>query len=235
MRVLRGRADSIPADRDATRRLLSSAADGEPAVRVWVPHRQVAFGRRDAELEGYDRAREAADERGFPPIERSVGGRAVAYDGETTLAFARAEPVAEYRQGTTDRYERVTAAVERTLEGLGPSPVRGEPEDAFCPGTHSLSAEDRDGQRRKVVGIAQRVRQDAALVAGVVLVANREGLADVLEEVYGTLGLSLEPASVGSVADADGPADPAPVRRALEDELVGDATVGSIDDAESEP
>ncbi|OAQ53518.1 hypothetical protein HTG_08545 [Natrinema mahii] len=235
MRVLRGRADSIAADRDATKRLLASAADGEPAVRVWVPHRQIAFGRRDAELEGYDRAREAADDRGFPPIERSVGGRAVAYDGETTLAFARAEPVEEYRRGTTDRYERATAAVERALEGLGPSPVRGEPDDAFCPGTHSLSTEGKDGQRRKLVGIAQRVRQDAALVAGVVLVANRSALADVLEGVYDALGLSLEPASVGTVADAGGPADPGPVRAALEDVLIGDAAVGSVDDVQSGP
>ncbi|OLZ42043.1 lipoate--protein ligase [Natrinema saccharevitans] len=236
MRVLRGRADSIDADRDATRRLLASAADDEPAVRVWVPHRQVAFGRRDAEREGYDRAREAADDRGFPPIERSVGGRAVAYDGETTLAFARAEPVEEYRRGTTDRYERATAAVERALEGLGCDAVRGEPDDAFCPGTHSLSAADgTEGGRRKLVGIAQRVRQDAALVAGVVLVANRSALADVLEGVYDALDLSLEPASVGTVTGAGGPADPGPVRAALEDALVGDATVGSVDDVQSGP
>src|SRR6056297_3978474 len=81
MRVFRGRAGSIAADRDVSRRLLSIAADGDPAVRVWTPHRQIAFGRRDARREGYDRARAAADKRGFPPIERDVGGRAVAYDG----------------------------------------------------------------------------------------------------------------------------------------------------------
>ncbi len=240
MRIRRGRADSIAADRDATRRLLSSAADGEPAVRVWIPHRQVAFGRRDAELAGYDRARGAAEKRGFVPVERSVGGRAVAYDGETTLAFARAEPVEDYRTGTTDRYERAAAAVERALEGLDCEPVRGEPDDAFCPGTHSLSVARGVGDgvtngRRKVVGIAQRVRQDAALVAGVVLVSNRTGLTDVLERVYGALGLSLEPAAVGTVADAGGPADPEPVKRALEDELVGDAGAVSVDVVTTDP
>jgi len=231
MRVFRGRAASISADRDVSRQLLSVAADGEPAVRVWVPHRQVAFGRRDARREGYERARAAADERGFPPIERDVGGRAVAYDGATTLAFARAEPVTDGRTGTTDRYERTTAALEQALRTLDLEPSRGEPDDSFCPGTHSLSLGDAraNGRRRKVVGIAQRVRSDAALVAGIVLVADRENLAAVLEDVYGALGVALEPASVGSIAAAGGPSDPEPVRAAIEDALVGDATAVSIE------
>jgi lipoate-protein ligase A len=220
MRVVRGRTASISSDRELSRRLLSAAADGEPAVRVWTPHRQVAFGRRDARLEGYDRAREVADERGFQPVERDVGGRAVAYDGETTLAFARAEPVAAARTGVSDRYERATAAVERALRSLGLEPTRGEPDDAFCPGTHSLSVADG---RRKVVGIAQRVRTDAALVAGVALVANHTALSAALEGVYGALGIPFDPATVGTVADAGGPSDPEVVRAALEDALVGDA------------
>ncbi|WP_226040320.1 lipoate--protein ligase family protein [Natrinema sp. DC36] len=232
MRVVRGRRDTLAADRDASRRLLSIAADGERAVRVWTPHRQVAFGRRDARLEEYDRAREAARERGFPPLERDVGGRAVAYDGETTLAFARVEPIPDIRAGTTERYERVTVDLERSLEALGLEPTRGEPDDSFCPGTHSLSVVDAsaDGRRRrKVVGIAQRVRQGAALVAGVVLVANREELAGVLAPVYDALGVPLEPASIGTVSDAGGPADPARVRTAIEDALVGDATDLSLE------
>ncbi|ELY65025.1 lipoyl protein ligase domain-containing protein [Natrinema versiforme] len=225
MRVFRGRAASIEADRDASRRLLSVAAGGEPAVRVWTPHRQVAFGRRDTRLEGFDRAREAARERGFPPIERDVGGRAVAYDGERTLAFARAEPIADFRTGSTARYERATADLERALRTLGLEPSRGEPEESFCPGTHSLSATDAsaDGRRRKLVGIAQRVRADAALVAGVVLVANRDELAGVLEGVYDALGVALDPATVGTVAGAGGPTDPEPVRAAIEDALLGEA------------
>ncbi|SDD03782.1 lipoate--protein ligase family protein [Natrinema hispanicum] len=230
MRVFRGRAGSIAADRDVSRRLLSIAADGDPAVRVWTPHRQIAFGRRDARREGYDRARAAADKRGFPPIERDVGGRAVAYDGATTLAFARAEPVTDGRTGTTERYERATAALEQALRTLGLEPSHGEPDDSFCPGTHSLSVNTRaDGRERKIVGIAQRVRSDAALVAGIVLVANRGDLSAVLEAVYDALDVALEPASVGSIAAAGGPSDPEPVRAAIEDALVGDATAVSIE------
>ncbi|PCR91743.1 lipoyl protein ligase domain-containing protein [Natrinema ejinorense] len=227
MRVFRGRAPSIERDREASRTLLSIAADGEPAVRVWTPHRQVAFGRRDTRLEGYHRAREAARERGFPPIERDVGGRAVAYDGETTLAFARAEPIADLRIGSTERYERATSALEEALRSLGLEPIRGEPEESFCPGTHSLSVTDAtaDGRRqRKVVGLAQRVRQDAALVAGIVLVANREAVTGVLEGVYDSLAVPLDAATVGTVADAGGPSEPAPVRSTIENALIGDAT-----------
>lgn len=239
MRVVRGRAATIEADRDVSRRLLSRAADGEPAVRVWTPHRQVAFGRRDRRLEGYDRARELARERGFPAVERDVGGRAVAYDGESTLAFARAEPVADFRRGTDERYERATAAVEEALRSLEPGlePVRGEPANSFCPGTHSLSLADANGRQRKVVGIAQRVRQDAAVVAGIVLVANRDGLAAVLEAVYDALGVPFDPESVGTVASGGGPSDPGVVRSALEDALVdgdeSDLTVESVAGIES--
>ncbi|GAB3667757.1 lipoyl protein ligase domain-containing protein [Halopiger thermotolerans] len=225
MRMFRGRAATIDADRAASERLLEVAADGEPALRVWRPHRQVAFGRRDANREGYDRAREAARGAGFPPVERDVGGRAVAYDGDATLAFARAEPVADFRRGTTDRYERLTDDVERALTALGVATERGEPDDAFCPGTHSLSVESAAGERRKLVGIAQRVRQTAAVGAGIVLVDAREELADVLEAVYDALGVPLDPETVGTTASVGGPADSDRVRTALEAALVGDADV----------
>ncbi|WP_306055283.1 lipoate--protein ligase family protein [Natronococcus wangiae] len=221
MRVFRGRAETIAADREASERLLEVAAAGEPAVRVWIPHRQVAFGRRDSRLEGYDRAREAAGERGFPPVERSVGGRAVAYDGETTIAFARAEPIDDFRRGTDARYERLTAAVEAALEGLGVDLERGEPDDSFCSGAHSLSTADASGPR-KIVGIAQRVRQDAALVSGILVVDHRDELAGVLEAVYDELGVPFDPATVGSAAAAGGPSDPNGIRRKLEAALVGD-------------
>ncbi len=217
-RVFRGRAETIDADREVSERLLDVAAAGDPAVRVWTPHRQVAFGRRDACLEGYDRARDVARERGFPPVERSVGGRAVAYDGATTLAFARAEPVADFRRGTDERYERLTSDVERALEGLGVALERGEPEDSFCPGTHSLQA--GGVAAGKLVGIAQRVRSDAAVASGILIVDDGE-LVDVLEAVYGALAVPFDPDSVGSVAAAGGPSDPDRVREALEDALVG--------------
>lgn len=214
MRVIRGRAESVEADRAIARELLEWAADGDPAVRVWRPGRQVAFGRRDARAEGYDRARDIARNRGFPPIERDVGGRAVAYTG-STVAFARATP-AEGREGIDSRYERTAADLRRALAALGVDAREGEPDDAFCPGTHSLRA------RGKVVGIAQRVRADAAVTAGIVLVADHREIAGVLEPVYDALGTDLDPDSVGSIARAGGESDPDRVVRAVEDSLVGD-------------
>ncbi len=213
--VVRGRAPTVDADRAVNRHLLSVAADGRPAVRVARPHRQVAFGRRDTRSDGYGRARRAARERGYPPVERDVGGRAVAYTG-STLAFLLAIPVAERTIRVDDRYERVTATVQKALSGVGADLERGEPPEAFCPGTHSLQG------RGKVAGVAQRVRREAATTAGVVVVRDRSEIAAVLGPVYEALGVAFDPGSVGSVARAGGPDAPAEVARALEAALVGD-------------
>jgi lipoate-protein ligase A len=217
MRVLRGRAATIEADRAASMELLATTAGtGEPAVRVWRPHRQVAFGRRDTREAGYDAAREAAREHGFPPVERDVGGRAVAYAG-STVAFARAEPIDDIRSGLDDRYERCTVDVTRALARLGVDAERGEPPDSFCPGTHSLRASG------KLAGIAQRVRQGAAITAGVLVVDDHDEIAAVLDGVYGALSVPFDPASVGSVERAGGDADPGTVVATVEAELVGEA------------
>jgi lipoate-protein ligase A len=225
--------------------LADAGATGRPAVRAWTPPRQVAFGRRDAWAEGYGRARAAARERGFPPIERHTGGRAVAYAG-TTVAAVRTDPVGDGRRGIADRYDRAVAAVERALADLGAVVVRGEPPDTFCPGARSLSVApdrsdrtwpatavggndggetptDADGSRPvggKLAGVAQRVRRGVALTAAVVVVREREAVADVLDPVYDALAVPFDPATVGSVRAAGGPPDPDRVARALEDALV---------------
>lgn len=216
MRVLRGRAGSIEADRRATSKLLDDAREnGKPVLRVWPPHRQLAFGRRDTHERGYEAARRAAIDREFPPIERSVGGRAVAYTG-TTLAFAFVNPIEDFRTGMDERYDDASERVQGALAKLGVEVERGEPPDSFCPGAHSLS---RDG---KIVGIAQRIRSDAALVSGIVIVADHEELADVLTPVYDALSIPFDPDSVGSVVRAGGPTRSKTVARAIEDGFVGD-------------
>ncbi|MFC4358005.1 biotin/lipoate A/B protein ligase family protein [Halobium salinum] len=230
MRVVRGRGTDPEDDRAVTASLVVDAAEtGEPALRVWAPHRQVAFGRRDAREARFEAAKRAAGERGFVPLERSVGGRAVAYTGETTLAFAHAVPITDERRGIDDRYESATETVLRALRGMGVDAERGEPADSFCPGDHSIRSTTPPGG--KLVGVAQRVRQGAALVAGCVLVADRAALQDVLEAVYGELGVDFDPESVGTVADAGGPGDPGAVRTALEDAFVAtrEKTVEYVD------
>lgn len=254
MRVLRGRADDVETDRTKTREMTVRVSEtGERALRVWRPHRQVAFGRRDVREDGYERAREACTERGFPAVERRVGGRAVAYTG-STVAFARAEPVADIRSGLQDRYAAATTDLQVALRRLGVATYPGEPPDSFCPGTHSLrtrgaggnegdegengsEGEESEGGERgesesgpgsgtggKVVGIAQRVGRGAALVAGVVVIDSAAEIAAVLEPVYDALGIAFDPDSVGSVEGAGGETGRKEVLGTIERTLVGEAS-----------
>ncbi|MFW5948916.1 MAG: lipoyl protein ligase domain-containing protein [Halolamina sp.] len=224
MRVIRGGAPTPEGDREATRDLLDAVADsGVSVVRAWTPHRQLAFGRRDANEPGYDEACGAAEGWGFPPVERSVGGRAVAYTG-TTVAFAALEPTDDSRTGITDRYESMVRTVIDAVAALGVDAERGEPAASFCPGDYSVQApcSTGGGDERfgKLAGVAQRVSAGAALVSGVVIVADRDEIRKVLDPVYDALGVPFDPESVGSVASAGGPADPERVARALEDAIV---------------
>lgn len=224
--VVRGRRPDLDADRAINARLLEVAAAGRTAVRAVAPGRQVAFGRRDTRAAGYGRARRAARERGFLPTERDVGGRAVAYTGHT-VAFLRATPVTDRSAiDIDDRYERVTATVREGIERVGAALEPGEPPDSFCPGSHSLQGADGTG---KVVGIAQRVRREAATTAGIVVVRDRAEIASVLGPVYEALEVPFDPGSVGSVARAGGPDEPEPVARALESALVGDRPTEVVD------
>jgi lipoate-protein ligase A len=210
MRVHRGRAETPAADRDVTEELVTTAAESrEPALRVWQPHRRVAFGRRDTTREGYERARTVALDRGYAVSERRVGGHAVAFTGDT-VAFVHIVPIDGPRTGMQTRYDKTVSALSSALAELGVPAVVGEPDNAFCPGTQSLSA---DG---KIVGVAQRVRQEVASVAGIVIVRDAPAVRAVLEPVYDALGLPFDPESVGSVADAGETARPETVARTIE-------------------
>jgi len=224
MRIVEGRTADIDADRARTRELFEHTKEtGEPGVRAWTPHRQVAFGRRDARTENYEEAKRAAEEHGFPVVEREVGGRAVAYTG-STVAFARAEP-AEGR-AIEARYERASVDLQAAFERLGVRVQEGEPPDSFCPGSHSLQAEG------KVAGLAQRVTSDGALVAGIVLTRDAEAVADVLEPVYAALDVPFDPDSVGSIERAGGESDPETVAKTIETALA-DGYVGANADREA--
>jgi len=215
MDVRRGREATLEADREATEAVVDHAASERTQIaRVWQPHRQVAFGRRDVRSEGYKLAREAAEQRGFPSTSREVGGRAVAFTGQT-IAFVHAIPVEDGRETIEERYDDATALLQRALSDLGVDTRSGEPPNSFCPGSHSLQAEG------KLTGLAQRVRVNVAVVAGVVLTSDHDVVADVLEPVYDSLGVAFDPTSVGSVAAAGGPDDPVAVADAIAETLKG--------------
>lgn len=216
MRVLRGRGETIADDRSLTRELLETTREtGETGVRVWRPPKQVAFGRRDASVDGYEAARSAARDHEFPPTERPVGGRAVAYTG-TTAAFARTEPIDDIRTGLQARYSAATTDLQVALSRLGVHVTPGEPDDSFCPGSHSLQAEG------KIVGIAQRVQKGVAMVSGIVIVRDRDAITAVLADVYDALGLPFDRQSVGSIERASGTSDPQAVVGTIERSLTDD-------------
>ena len=219
--VLRGRGATPAADRSVSTSLVDLAASTDtPAVRVWSPPRQVAFGRRDRNAAGYERARSAASERGFPPVDRAVGGHAVAYTGDT-LAFALARPTDELRTGIGARYDAAIEDLSGAIRACGVDTAEGEPPKAFCPGSYSLQADGTLGASGKIAGLAQRVRAEVAIVAGIVIARDADAIAAVLDPVYDALDVPFDPSSVGSVADAGG--DPDRLREAIEDALVGDA------------
>mgnify|MGYP000250610898 CR=1 FL=1 len=223
MRVLRGRAATIEADHDRTDAMVERVVEtGEPALRVWTPHRQIAFGRRDANAAGYDRARQIARDRDYTPVERRVGGRAVAFTG-TTLAAVYADPDVD-RTAIHSRYETAIERYRRALDSLGVDAREGEPEQSFCPGSHSLQA-DCGGRSRKILGLAQRVRSEVAVVAGVLAVDDHGQIAAVLDPVYDALGVAFDPETVGSVAAAGGESDPDAVVAAVEAALVDGESV----------
>ncbi|MFW6321385.1 MAG: lipoyl protein ligase domain-containing protein [Halohasta sp.] len=223
VRVYRGRRVDPAADQAITADLLTETAEtGIPSIRVWQPHRQVAFGRRDSNTEGYDAAKAAAADRDYHAIERRVGGRAVAYTGRT-LAVASAVPIEDVRRGMCDRYGELSDTLVDVLSTLGAEVTRGEAAEAYCAGSHSVSAVGATGEpTEKLAGVAQRVQSGAALVAASLTVAEAdiEAVRSVLGPVYRALDVPFDPSTVGSVSTAGGPKDPAVVRQALEDALV---------------
>ena len=215
----RAASDDATGEHRVVRAMLEATADDrQRRVAVWRPRRQVAFGQRDVDRPGYGAAREAAENAGFPATERTAGGHAVVHDGGT-VAFAVAVPVAPADVAIRDRYCAVVDAVRGALAALGVAAAEGEPDGAFCPGDHGLRAGDG-----KVVGVAQRVRRESALVSGVVTVALSEGAVALYERLYDALDVPFDRDAVtdlATVAGAGGDGGPAPAAGAVADALSG--------------
>ena len=192
--------------------------DVERALRVWSPPGQVSFGPQDVRSDGYEAARGIAESNGYSPVERRVGGRAVAYTGQT-VAFAFVRSLENPRVGLEDRYEKTISIVAEGLVRVGASIERGEPPNSFCSGTHSLrvASTRKDRDRGKICGVAQRIWADRAMVAGCIIVVDNNELAEILAPVYGALSFPFDPASIGSVERAGGTGDPALVQAAVID------------------
>jgi lipoate-protein ligase A len=139
---------------------------------------------------------------GYPVLVRSAGGGATAADAGT-FGFSIIRPAddREVGRGIRERYDEAADLVLGAFSRLGVRAEVGEVRDEFCPGDHSVRLGDGEGGM-KVVGIAQRVTRRATSVGGIVLVEGEEGLARVLEVVYGAIRLPFRPESVGSLRRA---------------------------------
>ena len=83
------------------------------------------------------------------------------------------------------------------LAALGADARIGELAGEYCPGPHSVNL----GGRVKVAGIAQRAIRHGALTTAVVVVGGGANLRAVIAEVYGALGLAVDPATAGAIDD----------------------------------
>ncbi len=212
IRLLTGRV-AAPLDGALSRAILDRVAAGElgETLRVFVPERMVAFGRRDTVDPGYDAARRAALASGFAAVERLAGGKAAVFH-EATLAYAWAIPEPRPRETIHARFEMISSIVVEALTSLGIDARVGEVPGEYCPGSYSVNARDRT----KIMGVGQRLVAGAAHVGGVVVVDRIDLTNRILEPVYAALGYSWDPAATGAIA-AEVPTTVPQAQRALID------------------
>ncbi len=185
-------------DTAVSRALMLRVASGDlrETLRISRPGAIVAFGKRDVVSAGYPEAVQAAREGGFEAIERLAGGRAAVFH-EDTIAFAHAVSDEDPRSRVHERFEATADLIARALRRLGIDARVGEVPGEYCPGSHSVNA----GQKRKLMGVGQRLISGGVHVGGVVVVDGAERVRDILVPVYGSLGLAWSPDTTGSVAE----------------------------------
>ena len=173
-----------------------SAGEMPATLRLYVPGREVAFGKRDAVAPEYPQAVAAAREAGFTPVERLAGGRAAVFT-EHTIAFSLAVPEEDPRTTIYERFGEVTDLIVAAFARLSVSSQVGEVPGEYCPGEYSVN---HDG-RLKLMGVGQRLAKRAAHIGGVITVARTDLLLRALIPVYRALNLEWRPATVGTLAD----------------------------------
>ncbi len=173
-----------------------SAGEMPATVRLYVPGREVAFGKRDTVTPHYGDAVAAAREAGFAPVERLAGGRAAVFS-EHTIAFSLALPAADPRTTIYDRFEQISGLIVDAFWRLGVASAVGEIPGEYCPGEFSVHHD----RRIKLMGVGQRLARRAAHIGGVIAVNRTDLLLRALIPVYRALQLEWRPATTGSLGD----------------------------------
>jgi lipoate-protein ligase A len=165
-------------------------------VRLRRPAPTAAFSRRDTLTPGYAVAAEVAEDHGFTPLVRPVGGRLAAHhEGALVLDVLGRHP--EPGPETAHRFEHFGTAVTTALRRLGVDARVGRVPEEYCSGEHSVNARGRV----KLVGTAQRVTRGSFWLSAVLLVSDPDPVRAVLSATYPHLGLPFDARTLGSVAD----------------------------------
>ena len=173
-----------------------SAGEMPATLRLYVPGREVAFGKRDVISPQYPAAVAAATEAGFTSVERLAGGRAAVFT-EHTIAFSLAVPNADPRINIHDRFRVISGLMVDAFAALGIDSQVGEVPGEYCPGEFSVNHE----RRIKLMGVGQRLAKHAAHVGGVIAVNRTDLLLAALVPVYRALDLEWRPGTAGSLSD----------------------------------
>lgn len=190
--------------------LLRAAQSGvlqAPLVRIYRPQPTVAFGQRDARLEGFEQARQACLRHGFEPVVRRAGGRAAAYH-HGSLVVDHIEPDADAMQGFRERFSHFGELFAQVFRDARVPAAVGEIPGEYCAGefsVHTPLPSDSAGAHRgpvKLVGTAQRVVRGAWLFSSSLIVEDPEPIRAVLVDVYRALGLEWDPSTAGAATDA---------------------------------
>jgi len=194
--------DSYPAvpglDTTLARALLRAVSAGRlgETFRIYSPGRVLAFGKRDSIEPGFARASAAASRLGYTPLLRLAGGRAAVFH-ENTLAFGWTMPIDDPRAGIQARFEQLADLMVGAFARLGINSAVGEIPGEYCPGRFSV----HNSMQRKVMGVGQRLARNAAHVGGVIVVDDAAAVNEVLDPVYGELGVNFDPAATGALSD----------------------------------
>jgi len=197
-------ADSYPAvpglDTTLARAVLRAVSAGElgETFRIYSPGRVLAFGKRDAIEPGFAEAAAAARQSGYTPLIRLAGGRAAVFHGNT-LAFGWCLPIADPRQGIQARFEMLAQLLVGAFARVGVASAVGEIPGEYCPGRFSV----HHTGGKKIMGVGQRLARKAAHLGGVIVIKDPGAINEVLEPVYGALGVDFDPAATGSLADVN--------------------------------
>ncbi len=166
-------------------------------IQVGTPHNVVAFGKHDTLADRFPLAVSEAIERGFDPTIRIAGGRAVAFH-PGTVRFSWTMPASEPATSMHSRFDQIANAVVDSLAGLGVDATIGELPGEYCAGRYSVHIVGGG----KIMGVGQRLSRSAAQVGGVIVVEDAASINAVLTPVYRALGIDMDPARTGCVADA---------------------------------